>query len=109
MKQHAQCRLADSAEFAFARPAGCSPLPHPRCLAPHHPPCICAPLCHSITNDEAAKAGRVSFRGHTHSHATGPDEHAYQLDLELYGEVDEQDIKQAGAEAVAELGRWGCA
>ncbi|KAI7842815.1 hypothetical protein COHA_003561 [Chlorella ohadii] len=52
----------------------------------------------SITNDEAAKAGRVSFRGHAHSHATGPDEHAYQLDLELYGEVDEQDIKQAGVE-----------
>lgn len=51
----------------------------------------------------------MSFRGHAHSHATGPDEHAYQLDLELYGEVDEQDIKQAGAEAVAELGRWGCA
>lgn len=25
---------------------------------------------------------------------TGPDEHAYQLDLEFYGEVDEDDIKQ---------------
>ncbi|PRW61524.1 HSP20-like chaperone [Chlorella sorokiniana] len=48
----------------------------------------------SITNDEAAKAGRVTFRGHAHSHATGPDEHAYQLDLELYGEVDDKDIKQ---------------
>lgn len=48
----------------------------------------------SITNDEAGKAGRVTFRGHAHSHATGPDEHAYQLDLELFGEVDEKDIKQ---------------
>ena len=25
----------------------------------------------SVTNDEAAKAGRVSFRGSAHSHATG--------------------------------------
>ncbi|PSC67277.1 HSP20-like chaperone [Micractinium conductrix] len=48
----------------------------------------------SITNDEAAKTGRLTFRGNAHSHATGPEEHAYQLDLEFYGEIDEKDIKQ---------------
>jgi hypothetical protein len=26
----------------------------------------------------------------------GPEEHAYQLDLEFYGEIDESDIKQVG-------------
>lgn len=49
----------------------------------------------------------MSFRGHAHSHATGPDEHAYQLDLELYGEVDDQDIKQVGASVAA--GEVACA
>ena len=37
------------------------------------------PNC-SITNDEAAKAGRLAFRGHAHSHATGgsPDSQAWR-------------------------------
>ncbi|KAI3432351.1 hypothetical protein D9Q98_003908 [Chlorella vulgaris] len=52
----------------------------------------------SIVNDATAKAGKLKFRGDAHSHATGPDEHAYQLDLEFYGEVDEDDIKQLATE-----------
>ncbi|KAL4856568.1 hypothetical protein ACK3TF_003032 [Chlorella vulgaris] len=52
----------------------------------------------SIVNDGTAKAGKLKFRGDAHSHATGPDEHAYQLDLEFYGEVDEDDIKQLATE-----------
>ncbi|EFN52096.1 hypothetical protein CHLNCDRAFT_139383 [Chlorella variabilis] len=48
----------------------------------------------SISNDGAAKAGKLTFRGHAHSHATGPEEHDYQLDLEFYSEVDDKDIKQ---------------
>lgn len=71
----------------------CLPAPHPA-----SPRSLCA---HSISNDEDAKTGRVSFRGHAHSHATGPDEHAYQLDLELYGEVDDKDIKQVGTGVAA--------
>ena len=30
----------------------------------------------SVTNDEAAKEGRVAFRGDAHSHATGEEEPA---------------------------------
>lgn len=62
-----------------------------------HPPCARAPTLRprcSITNDAAAKAGKLTFRGSAVSHATGPEAHSYQLDLELYGEVDESDIKQ---------------
>lgn len=53
-------------------------------------------LTYSITNDAAAKAGKLTFRGSAVSHATGPEAHSYQLDLELCGEIDESDIKQVG-------------
>ncbi|KFM22729.1 Uncharacterized protein F751_6760 [Auxenochlorella protothecoides] len=47
-----------------------------------------------VKNDEASQSGRVSFKGNAHSHATGPDEHTYSMDLELYGEIDDSDVKQ---------------
>ena len=99
----AAAAAAAAAPLAFRRlpaPPAClllGPPPSVPAPAPRSPPLrLTPPLAppRSITNDDGAKAGRVTFRGHAHSHATGPDEHAYQLDLELYGEVDEQDIKQ---------------
>lgn len=54
-------------------------------------------------NDEAAKAGKVTFTGKAHSHATGPDEHAYFQELELYGEINEDDIKQVKTDRTISL------
>lgn len=48
----------------------------------------------SVDNDDDAKAGKVTFRGTAISHATGPEEHAYSLDLELYGEIDKDNVSQ---------------
>lgn len=45
----------------------------------------------SLDNDD--KHGKLSFRGNAHSHATGPDENAYVLDLELFGPIDKEDTK----------------
>ena len=47
-----------------------------------------------VTNDESSNCGRVHFKGLAHSHATGPDEHVYELDLELYEQIDAEDVKQ---------------
>eukprot|EP00887_Chlorella_sp_A99_P004375 scaffold15.g4375.t1 len=54
--------------------------------------------CHDVKldvkNDEEKHAGLLSFSAKAQSHGTGPDEHAYQQDLELYSEIDDKDIKQ---------------
>ena len=34
------------------------------------------------------------FKGKAHSHATGPEEHQYELDLDLYDEINPDDVKQ---------------
>lgn len=89
-----------SAAIPLASAAAPRPLLARRTL--HRPSCppnrlncpLARPPNRSIKNDEAAKAGRLTFRGQAHSHATGPDEHAYGLDLELHGEIDDTDIKQ---------------
>ncbi|KAL4423659.1 hypothetical protein ABPG75_000960 [Micractinium tetrahymenae] len=57
----------------------------------------------SISNDAAAKAGKLTFRGSAVSHATGPEAHTYQLDLQFYGEIDESDIKQHTTERTITL------
>ncbi|KAL4550995.1 hypothetical protein Ndes2526B_g09083 [Nannochloris sp. 'desiccata'] len=48
----------------------------------------------AIENDDSAKSGKVTFRGTAQSHATGPEEHQYVLDLELNGEINPDDVKQ---------------
>ena len=37
-----------------------------------------------ISNDEAAKHGKISFAAEGRSHATGLEKHQYALDLDLY-------------------------
>lgn len=46
-----------------------------------------------VTLDSDDNHGTVSFRGHATSHATGPEEHSYILDLQLYGPIDKEDTK----------------
>jgi len=48
----------------------------------------------SVSNDADKKCGRVVFKGKAHSHATGPEEHQYELDLELFDEINQDDVKQ---------------
>eukprot|EP00889_Picochlorum_renovo_P001167 jgi/Picre1/28197/NNA_003603.t1 len=44
-----------------------------------------------VTNDSEKKSGRVVFKGKAHSHATGPEEHEYELDLELFDEINPEE------------------
>lgn len=46
-----------------------------------------------VTNDPEKKSGHLAFKGAAASHATGPEPHSYELDLELFGEVDEEESK----------------
>lgn len=45
--------------------------------------------------DNVNGTGHVSFKGKAHSHATGPEEHGYSIELDLFGEIDPADSKQA--------------
>lgn len=57
----------------------------------------------TVVNDESAHAGKVTFKGKAHSHATGPEEHAYLQELELYGEINQDDIKQVKTDRTVSL------
>jgi prostaglandin-E synthase len=48
----------------------------------------------AVTNDGDKKSGHIHFKGTAHSHATGPEEHVYELDLNLYDEIDVDDVKE---------------
>jgi len=48
----------------------------------------------AVTNDESGNCGKIHFKGLAHSHATGPEEHTYELDLELYEQVNAEDVKE---------------
>lgn len=48
-----------------------------------------------ISLDNVNGTGHISFKGKAHSHATGPEEHGYSIELDLFGEIDPADSKQA--------------
>lgn len=56
-----------------------------------------------VTNDSEKKSGRVVFKGKAHSHATGPEEHEYELDLELFDEINPGDVKQHSTDRTISL------
>ena len=47
-----------------------------------------------MDNDEKENCGKVYFKGRAHSHATGPEEHVYELVLDLYEQIDAEDVKE---------------
>ena len=57
----------------------------------------------SVTNDSEKQCGRIVFKGMAHSHATGPEEHVYELDLELYDEIDPEDVKKHSTDRTVSL------
>ena len=39
-------------------------------------------------------AGKITFKGEAQSHGTGPETHAYALELNLYDEINTDDVKE---------------
>ena len=48
-------------------------------------------------------AGKITFKGEAQSHGTGPETHSYALDLNLYDEINTEDVKESRTERTLRL------
>ncbi|MEO2193237.1 MAG: p23/wos2 family protein [bacterium] len=48
-------------------------------------------------------AGKITFKGEAQSHGTGPETHSYVLDLNLYDEINTEDVKESRTDRTLRL------